>query len=220
MITKKIETKFLDYLITYPDNYNPDHSYSIIIMLHGYGASMNDLSSLAQPINSNDFIYIFPNAPINLNLGFNMTGYAWFPIETGDYDSSSNLLKSTINKALEEINYEKIFISGFSQGGMMAIHSGLFSSNKYDGVIILSSKLIHNNLIIRKNLPKDTKIFIRHGTLDNILNINEGRKINDELQKLGFDVDYKEYKMAHEINMNVINDLSFWLSKQKGIKNE
>ena len=102
----------------------------------------------------------------------------------------------------------------------MAIHSGLFSNNKYDGVIVLSSKLIHNNLIIRKNLPKDTKIFIRHGTLDNILDINEGRKINDELQKLGFEVDYKEYKMAHEINMNVINDLSFWLSKQKGIKNE
>ena len=97
MLTKKVETNYLNYLILFPDDYNPEKSYSVIILLHGYGANMSDLSTLAPAINSSEFIYIFPNAPLEFDIGINVAGYAWFPIESGDYKESAKLLLSLIH---------------------------------------------------------------------------------------------------------------------------
>tara|TARA_X000001036_G_scaffold103142_1_gene96464 strand:- start:172 stop:816 length:645 start_codon:yes stop_codon:yes gene_type:complete len=213
MLTKKVETNYLNYLILFPDDYNPEKSYSVIILLHGYGANMSDLSTLAPAINSSEFIYIFPNAPLEFDIGINVAGYAWFPIESGDYKESAKLLDETLKIALNGINQNKIFLGGFSQGGMMAIHSGLFSENYYDGIIILSSKLINDEIKLSKNLPENTKIFISHGIFDTVLSIEEGEKINNQLSSLGFSTSFKKYNIAHEINLEVINDLSEWLMK-------
>ena len=71
-----------------------------MILMHGFGASMYDLVNLAPSINHNDFIYVFPNAPLEIELGFNQTGYAWFPIESQNYQESSKLLNKTIDEAL------------------------------------------------------------------------------------------------------------------------
>ena len=61
--------------------------------------------------------------------------------------------------------------------------------------------------------PENTKIFISHGRFDSIIDIEEGRKIKQTLDKKGFDLFYKEYDIGHEISTDVIEDLSNWLEK-------
>ena len=61
--------------------------------------------------------------------------------------------------------------------------------------------------------PDNTKIFISHGRFDSIIDIEEGRRIKQTLQKQGFDLFYKEYDIGHEISADVIEDLSNWLEK-------
>ena len=183
-------------------------------MMHGYGASMHDLVSIAQAVNDKDYIYIFPNAPIEMNVGFYQKGYAWFPIETTDFIESSELLEETIEQIIKSYKYNKIYIGGFSQGGMMALHAGLFSNRDYSGAIILSSKIIDNKSTkIGINKPENTKIFISHGRFDSIIDIEEGRNIKQTLDKKGFDLFYKAYDIGHEISTDVIEDLSNWLEK-------
>ena len=43
--------------------------------------------------------------------------------------------------------------------------------------------------------------------------LEEGEKINNQLSSLGFSTNFKKYNIAHEINLEVINDLSEWLMK-------
>ena len=74
---------------------------------------MSDLSTLAPAINSSEFIYIFPNAPLEFDIGINVAGYAWFPIESGDFKESAKLLDETLKIALNGINQNKIFLGGF-----------------------------------------------------------------------------------------------------------
>tara|TARA_Y100001970_G_scaffold47248_1_gene59636 strand:- start:4900 stop:5547 length:648 start_codon:yes stop_codon:yes gene_type:complete len=215
MIVQEHNNSKLKFISSVPDNYSEKKEYGIIIMMHGYGASMHDLVSIAQVVNDKDFIYIFPNAPIEMNVGFYQKGYAWFPIETIDYNESSKLLEETIDQIIKTYKYNKIYIGGFSQGGMMALHSGLFSNRVYSGAIILSSKIIDNkNTKNRVNIPKETKIFVSHGRFDSIIGIEEGRKIKQTLDKQGFDLFYKEYDIGHEISTDVIHDLSNWLEKK------
>ena len=214
MIVQEHNSSKLKFISSVPDNYSKKNEYGIVIMMHGYGASMHDLVSIAQAVNDKDYIYIFPNAPIEMNVGFYQKGYAWFPIETADYIESSELLEETIEQIIKSYKYNKIYIGGFSQGGMMALHAGLFSNRDYSGTIILSSKIIDDKSTkIGINNPDNTKIFISHGRFDSIIDIEEGRRIKQTLQKQGFDLFYKEYDIGHEISTDVIEDLSNWLEK-------
>ena len=214
MIVQEHKNSKLSFISSVPDDFSEKNEYDIVIMMHGYGASMYDLVTIAKEVNDKEYIYIFPNAPIEMDIGFYQKGYAWFPIETNNYIESSDLLQETMDEIIKSYKHNKIYIGGFSQGGMMALHAGLFSKKNYSGAIILSSKIIDDKSI--KNFiknPEKTKDFISHGRFDSVIDINEGRKIKHTLEKQGFDLFYKEYDMGHEISVEVIQDLSKWLER-------
>tara|TARA_B110001454_G_scaffold209459_1_gene222965 strand:- start:1613 stop:2263 length:651 start_codon:yes stop_codon:yes gene_type:complete len=204
--------KNLPFLSLVPDKFDHNKKYGIVILMHGYGASMHDLSGIAPIINDEDFIYIFPNAPFELNIGLGQKGYAWFPIEEFNVSKSEILLDNTVNEILDMFknSIDKIYIGGFSQGGMMALNSKFTKSNLFKGAIILSSKSILQNEV---KLDSNTKIFISHGKEDSIIEIIDGINTNNKLNELGFEVEYHEYNMGHEISVEVINDLKIWISK-------
>lgn len=66
----------LRYIAAEPDDYDPNRKYPMIILLHGFGAHMGDLASLSPALDSKGYVYIFPNAPIEMEVGFGTTGYA------------------------------------------------------------------------------------------------------------------------------------------------
>ena len=214
MIVQEHKNSKLSFISSVPDDFSEKNEYDSVIMMHGYGASMYDLVTIAKEVNDKKYIYIFPNAPIEMDVGFYQKGYAWFPIETNNYIESSDLLQETMDEIIKSYKHNKIYIGGFSQGGMMALHAGLFSKKNYSGAIILSSKIIDDKSI--KNFiknPEKTKVFISHGRFDSVIDINEGRKIKHTLEKQGFDLFYKEYDIGHEISVEVIQDLSKWLER-------
>ena len=80
----------LNYVIASPDDLNAEKIYGLIILLHGYGSHMGDLAGLAPAIDEHNYIYLCPNAPIEMSVGFGQQGYAWYPISPGmDPDSDS-----------------------------------------------------------------------------------------------------------------------------------
>ena len=42
----------LQYITVVPDDHDPEASYPLVIMLHGFGANMQDLAGLAPTINA------------------------------------------------------------------------------------------------------------------------------------------------------------------------
>jgi len=202
----------LPFLSLVPDKFDLNKKYGIVIIMHGYGASMHDLSGIAPIINNKDFIYVFPNAPFEINIGLNQKGYAWFPIEELNISKSENLIDNTVNEILDMFknSTDEIYIGGFSQGGMMALNSQFTKSNLFKGAIILSSRTILQNEV---RLDSNTKVFMSHGREDSIIPLVDGINTNNKLNELGFEVEYHEYNMGHEISEEVINDLKIWISK-------
>ena len=77
MQSEQHQGKGLKYLTVLPDEYNPDTSYPLLILLHGFGANMQDLAGLAPAINRTGYVYACPNAPIPFDLGGGQVGYGW-----------------------------------------------------------------------------------------------------------------------------------------------
>ncbi len=210
----------LPYVAALPSDYNGDRPLNCLILLHGYGSHMGDLASLGPSINETDYIYICPNAPIQMDLGFGQKGYAWFPIgenrTSNDLYRAVEVINATIEEALQKfpINRDRVFIGGFSQGGMIAMHAGLSKPDTFKGALILSSRIIlEDELLSSTKGASKIPVFMSHGTTDNVIPISEGQHANDVLTKNGYSVEFHEYDMAHQIIDENIRDVATWISQ-------
>ena len=79
MQAREIDGNSLAYIVVEPDGYDESQEYPAVVLLHGFGASMRDLAGLAPAIERAGYVYLLPNAPIQMQIGYGMTGYAWTP---------------------------------------------------------------------------------------------------------------------------------------------
>ena len=190
-------------------------SLGVIFLLHGFGANMRDLVDIAPMINQKDFIYIFPNAPFEINSGFNQKAYSWFDFDNlNEIKESEKILENTIEESLGlfNIDKDKIYLGGFSQGGMMTMHADIIHQNLFSGLLISSSTII-SQIDLNIDLSINPRVFLAHGVNDSIISINQGQETHRKLISKGLNVEYHEYEMGHQIIEKEIIDIKSWLSE-------
>ena len=214
--------KTLHYIAIEPDGYDPARKYPMIILLHGFGAHMGDLASLAPAIDATGYVYIFPNAPIPFDIGPGATGFGWtyprrMPQElrrADDVDSVVDMLTTLVDEVTEHYATEpgQIILGGFSQGGMMTYRYGLPNPDKFRGLVALSAVAPDADTMIAR-LPEERAqpIFVAHGTGDMVIEVQMARDTREFLKAEGYSPLYKEYDMAHEINQQTLTDLAAWI---------
>ena len=220
MESVRYQGKSLNYLVIYPDNYSSDVDYPMVILLHGFGASMADLAGLSPAIDREGYIYACPNAPMSFDLGSGMVGYGWTPprgtATLEDVQNSETLLGGFFQEVMDQYHPQpgKVVLGGFSQGGGMTYRCGLGRPNTFAGLFALSG-FIANPEDLRPKLPSDRTqpIFISHGTQDDVAPIEGAQKARDFLEGVGYTPQYKEYPMRHEISPDVMADLVPWIKQ-------
>lgn len=92
-------------------------------MMHGYGASGDDLFPLVKPWANENLSVWAPNAPIPMGFGF-----AWFELSDDRSDRSRRLQEAgesiyvTLKSYIAKHGFTNIILGGFSQGAMLALH--------------------------------------------------------------------------------------------------
>jgi phospholipase/carboxylesterase len=90
----------------------------------------------------------------------------------------------------------------------------------FAGLAILSGAL-RNPEVLLPHLPttRDQRIFIAHGTHDPVLPVVLSQEAVAFLAAQGYQPLYREYPMGHEINLDVLNDLTPWIHQTLPPKN-
>ena len=209
---------------------NPQHApIGTVIWLHGLGADNHNFDPLVPELTQHGKLplrFIFPNAPIRpVSINLNYPTRAWYDIyslthldredEKGIAESQyfiESLIKQENQKGIPT---EKIILAGFSQGGAMALHTGLRHQEKLAGILGLSCylPLFHQVPNIAADPNKDTPIFIAHGQDDDVLSISDVKISHAALDSTHTKVSWHEYPIAHEISLPEINDITAWLAK-------
>lgn len=203
----------------------PKHS---IIWLHGLGADGEDFVDMAEAINLPvSMRYIFPHAPKNpvtINGGFIMR--SWYDIADIDIGakqdaagiraSQAEIEKFIAQEKARGIAEENIFIAGFSQGGAIALHTGLRHPARLGGILALSTYLpLADTLSQEVSLSaKNTPIFFAHGRHDPVVPYALGKASADKLQQLGYQTDWHEYAMPHSVTSEEVSDIERWLTQR------
>lgn len=199
-------------------------TYSII-WLHGLGADGEDFVPIAEEINLPVAVrYIFPHAPkrpVTLNGGFIMR--AWYDIAASDIDAEQDATgiraaQADIEKLLAQersrgIPPEHIFLAGFSQGGAIALHTGVRHTHRLGGILALSAYLplaetLHEEASMA---AKETPIFMAHGRNDTVVPFVLGISSREKLLQRGYRVDWREYAMPHSVCQEEVGDIEAWL---------
>lgn len=201
-----------------------------VIFLHGLGADGYDLlpaMSQLKLAKQTRLRFIFPHAAERtVALYQNQTLRAWFGISgaiPGNQKDSDSLaeaeqqLHKLITAQIEQgIPAEKIILAGFSQGGALALHTGLRYTKKLAGIIGLSTYLPTMTQLIdtQQSANRATAIFLAHGDQDQVLSLASAQLLKQSLEKLGYPIEWHLYNdMQHSICEQELDDLSAFLNR-------
>ncbi len=211
----------------------PRHS---IIWLHGLGADGHDFVPVVDEIVLPCPVrYIFPHAPmrpVTINGGYVMR--AWYDITqpaisagllkdsdmhqdaTGIRDSQLIIESLIAREVASGILHENIFLAGFSQGGAIALHTGLRQPVALGGILALSTYLPLANSVADEMNPATlaTPIFMAHGCNDTVIPCVMGEASKNRLDAAGYQVEWHEYEMQHSVCGMELKDIEVWLGKK------
>ena len=192
----------------------------VLILLHGLGSNQNDLFSFASLL-PKELLVICPQAPISLS----ENRYSWFTLDrsSGGYKynidevvKTTQLLMQFIDEVSLKYNIDRqrIYIGGFSQGAITTLGATLLNPTKIAGLLCLSGNLYPEFKELAKKSDKLPAIFISHGEEDAVLDIKNMESAQQFLEQLGYEVNFNKYKAGHTIPKENLRDMIIWLSSE------
>ena len=186
-----------------------DKAKAAMIMVHGRGATAEDILSLTPELNQPGFAYLAPQA----------AGYAWYPnsflapIASNEPGLSSGLavIASLLEKLAEAgIPPERTILLGFSQGACLSLEFAARNARRYGGLAGLSGGLIGPD-----GTPRDypgsldgTPVFLGCSDVDPHVPKKRVELSAEVLQRLGGNVTTRLYpRMGHTVNRDEIRQV-------------
>lgn len=188
----------LPYRILYPDNYNPQASYPVLLFLHGAGERGNDNEQ--QLINGARLflqdsvraafpaIIIFPQCPTNsfwsnVDIQSSPATGLEFNFQTqGKPTTAMALLLRLVKqiRKLETVDQQRIYIGGLSMGAMGTYELLRRQPNVFAAAFAICGGDHTMNVKKYRHVP----LWIFHGEQDNIVPASHSHALVDELWRL------------------------------------
>ena len=205
----------------------PTHA---VIWLHGLGADGHDFEPVVGEFDAARLPptrFVFPHAPkraVTINGGYVMR--AWFDIYSRNYgnraedgegtDASAAQVEALIAREnARGIPDERIVLAGFSQGGSIALHTGLRHPRRLAGIMALSTfmPLVERFAGEAHAANRDVPIFMAHGQGDSVIPHAFAQQSAELLRAAGYPLEWRSYPMEHSLCLPEVRDIEDWLAR-------
>ena len=200
-----------------------------VIWLHGLGADGHDFEPVIPELvgpRERALRFVFPHSPVRpvtINNGYQMR--AWYDIAGIDRHSvedeagirgSDAAVRALIARENERgVPANRIVLAGFSQGGAMALFTGLRYPEKLAGLMGLSCYVLLASTLEaeRHAANQSTPIFMAHGLLDPVIDVSLGEGSRKFLESKGYSIEWHTYPMPHSVCAEEIAAIAAWLRR-------
>ncbi|MDA8016395.1 MAG: alpha/beta hydrolase [Thermoanaerobaculia bacterium] len=211
-----------------------DVARASVIWLHGLGATAHDFESVPPELGLPDDLavrFIFPQAPsIPVTVNYGMVMPAWYDIvslgggagrnqDAEGIRRSEGQVRALIEREVSRgIPASKIVVGGFSQGGAIALQTGLRHGERLAGIMVLSAYLLlaDETRDERSEANTGVPIFMAHGTHDPMVQLPLAVRSHEALTDMGYEVEWNTYPMAHQVCLEEIEAIGDWLRRILG----
>jgi phospholipase/carboxylesterase len=191
----------------------------LLILHHGRGSDENDLLTLGDALDPTRRLHVVtPRAPLQLP---GSPGYHWYLVPRVGYPDpeSFEAARSLLGELHDELwqrtglTPERTILGGFSMGAVMSYVTGFSSERPVPAGIMAFSGFIATVEHWQPDLAnrKDVRVFIAHGTRDQVISVDFARVAAERLREAGLSVEYHESEAGHHIDPREIPTAGRWL---------
>ena len=193
--------KTRDALLYVPKRYRADVPAPLAVLLHGAGQAADELMGPMQPLaDETGMVLVAPNSRDS----------SW-DIRYGAFGADVTFINTMLERVFDQVrvNASRIALCGFSDGASYALSIGLINGDLFSRVLAMSPGFMVNPHPVGK-----PKIFVTHGTRDQILDIDRtSRVLVPQLKNAGYDVEYREFDGRHGVSPPLLRDAVTWMTK-------
>lgn len=206
----------------------PGEVSSSVVWLHGLGANGHDFEPIVPHLRRPRTRFVFPHAPrrpVSINMGLIMPawyditglGASRFGIEERHVRESAAHVEALLERERERgVPSTRTVLAGFSQGGAMALFTGVRHAETLAGILVLSA---HEPLpATREQEQSDanraTPMLFCHGTYDPVVPLELGRAACAAYATGGRDARWREFPIEHQVSMEEIEVVAAWLKER------
>jgi phospholipase/carboxylesterase len=191
----------------------------LLVLFHGVGSNELSMAMLADSFDPR-FVVISARSPIQVG----PFGYAWFhvtfttdgPVIDGD-EAADGWRRVTEFAGEAASAYDadagRIFVAGFSQGGIVSLAALLTSPERFAGAVCMSGRLPPEVLphVAADDRLRGKPVLVVHGTGDETLPVEFGRRARAALEAMPVALSYREFPMGHTTTPDSIRFVADWL---------
>ena len=196
------------------------------MLFHGRGADEDDLFPLLDLLDpERRLLGATPRGPLSLPPG----GAHWYALggigtpESTTFWGSFEAAGAWLDGFLAEhgVGHGRLVLGGFSQGGVMSYALGLGRGRPRPAALVALSCFIPSVEGFELDLsPPLPPVAIGHGTLDDVIGVEWGRRARAQLEAAGAEVLYRETPMFHQIDPDFVREVSEWIPAALAPPNE
>lgn len=204
-----------------------------ILWMHGLGADGWDFVPVVRELPLPEDLalrFIFPHAPVRpvtINNGYEMR--AWYDIsmmndltrlpDEGGIRESQAMVETMIAREAERgVPAGRVVLAGFSQGGAIALQTGLRHADRLGGIMALSTYLPLQESLEAEAAAANraTPILMVHGSQDPVIPQRLAEQSRDALKARGYEVEWHSWPMPHAVCPEEIEAIAAFLGRIYG----
>jgi phospholipase/carboxylesterase len=189
----------------------------LLFLHHGRGTDESDLLPLADQLDPDRSLHVLaPRAPLQLG----GPGYHWYVVPRVGYPDPETF--QTAYRQLAELHDEtwqrlgmapeQTGLGGFSMGSVMSYALGLGPDRPAPAGVLAFSGFVPVVEGWQPQLPRPTRVFIAHGRIDPVMEVQFAHRARQLLEESGMDVEYHESDHGHWIEPEHLAAARGWLA--------
>lgn len=207
----KTDGSLQPYSLYLPKGFSPDRKWPLLMVLQASPSIGDDIEATPELHRLADKLGIILLYPAARDLRS-------FCLHGGDEAAMENL--AVIKKRLP-LDWNKLFLSGLSLGGLFAWHTGMKYSNQFAGMAVISGLTSASiaeghqdygfNPAVSADKAKNLALLVMHGAKDSIIPAEQVREIIAGLKEKNVQLTYKEFSSGGHRDYDWSNELASWL---------
>ncbi len=179
----------------------------LLLLVHGRTGNIKLLEWYSKRFQIEHLAYLLIEAPyVDQRPDQTDPGFSWYLKNYEGLEETRKNLKLMFGELeAQGVKSEQTYWLGFSQGACMGLDSALRIERQFGGFVCVSGLCIQHTSYPKdlSEKSRDQRIFITHGTRDEIISLENAEKTYQSLRDSQVPFEFKVYDKPHSFNLKI-----------------